>query len=384
MSRDVLISGASIAGPTLAWWLHRARFRPVLVEKMPGRARGGHAIDVRGAALKVLEAMGLDEKTRASAMRMKGVSIIDDEGKEVWRSDSMTISGGSFDNPDIEILRDRLSHVLVDALPPEVEIRYGDHVIALADGPDGVEVTFASGRTERFDLVVAAEGMRSGIRRMVFGEDRQFLHSFDIALAPFSAPNTLGLEDWQISYKGKKGGYMVYPTPENDALRVCFSVPSSIDDDLGDRVQQMARIREQVSGLRWETPRFLQAMEAAPDFYLGLIAQVRMPHWTSGRVALVGDSGYCPSPFTGQGATLAIVGAQVLASELARTPGDHAAAFARYEARMRPFVEANQAIAALTQVPEFESDPEYYGRVVEPAMDKAKIAIELDLPPAWG
>lgn len=378
MSRKILISGASIAGPTLAWWLHRAGFVPVIVDKMPGRARGGHAIDVRGAALQVLEAMGLDEKVRANAMRMKGVSIIDDDGKEVWRSESMTISGGSFDNPDIEILRDRLSHVLVDALPPEVEIRYGDHVTALEDGADGVHVTFASGGTERFDLVVAAEGMRSGIRRMVFGEDRQFLHSFDIALAPFSAPNTLGLEDWQISYKGKAGGYMVYPTPENDALRVCFSVPSGIDDDLGDRAQQMARIRQQVSGLGWETPRFLEAMEAAPDFYLGLIAQVRMEHWTMGRVALVGDSGYCPSPFTGQGATLAIVGAQVLASELARTPDDHVAAFARYEARMRPFVQVNQAIADLTQVPDFADDPDYYGRVVEPAMDKAKFAIELD------
>lgn len=333
---------------------------------------------MRGAALQVLEAMGLDEKVRANAMRMKGVSIIDDDGKEVWRSESMTISGGSFDNPDIEILRDRLSHVLVDALPPEVEIRYGDHVTALEDGADGVHVTFASGGTERFDLVVAAEGMRSGIRRMVFGEDRQFLHSFDIALAPFSVPNTLGLEDWQISYKGKAGGYMVYPTPENDALRVCFSVPSGIDDDLGDRAQQMARIRQQVSGLGWETPRFLEAMEAAPDFYLGLIAQVRMEHWTMGRVALVGDSGYCPSPFTGQGATLAIVGAQVLASELARTPDDHAAAFGRYEARMRPFVRVNQVIADLTQVPDFADDPDYYGRVVEPAMDKAKFAIELD------
>lgn len=378
MSSNILISGASIAGPTLAWWLHRAGFKPVIVEKMPGRARGGHAIDVRGAALKVLEAMGLDGKARTNAMRMKGVSIVDDDGREVWRSESMTISGGSFDNPDIEILRDRLSHVLVDALPPEVEIRYGDPIAALAEDADGVDVTFASGRAERFDLVVAAEGMRSGIRRMVFGPDRQFLHSFDIALAPFSAPNSLGLQDWQISYKGEAGGYMVYPTPENDELRVCFSVPSSIEDDLGDRAQQMARIREQVAGLRWETPRFLEAMETAPDFYLGLIAQVRMPRWTRGRVALVGDSGYCPSPFTGQGATLAIVGAQVLASELSRSPDDHAAAFARYETRMRPFVQANQAIADLTQVPEFENDPDYYGRVVEPAMDKAKFAIELD------
>ncbi|MCB2079340.1 MAG: FAD-dependent monooxygenase [Novosphingobium sp.] len=377
MVKDILISGASIAGPALAWWLHKAGFAPVLVEKMPCRARGGHAIDVRGAALQVMEAMGLADKARASAMRMKGVSIIDDDGNEVWRSEEMTISGGSFDTPDIEILRDRLSHVLVDALPPEVEIRYGDHVTAFAEDADGVEVTFASGLTQRFDLVIAAEGMRSPIRRMVFGEDKQFLRSFDIALAPFSAPNTLGLKDWQISYKGQSGGYMVYTTPENDELRVCFNVPSSLEDDLGNRDRQMSRVRESVAGLHWETPRFVEAMERADDFYLGLIAQVRMPQWTSGRIALVGDSGYCPSPFTGQGATLALVGAQVLATEIARSPEDHAAAFVRYEARMRPFVEANQAIADLTTVPEFQEDPDYYARVVEPEMDKAKFAIEL-------
>jgi len=378
MAKDILISGASITGPALAWWLHKAGFRPVLVEKMPGRARGGHAIDVRGAALQVMEAMGLADKARANAMRMKGVSIIDDDGKEVWRSEEMTISGGSFDNPDIEILRDRLSHVLVDALPPEIEIRYGDHVTALAEDAEGIDVTFASGRKQRFDLVLVAEGMRSQIRRLVFGEDKQFLRSFDIALAPFSAPNTLGIKDWQISYKGEAGGYMVYTTPENDELRICFNVPSSLEDDLGDRPQQMTRICESVAGLRWETPSFLEAMEKADDFYLGLIAQVRMPHWTKGRVALVGDSGYCPSPFTGQGATLALVGAQVLATELAKSPDNHVAAFSRYETRMRPFVEANQAIAELTTVPEFQEDPEYYGRVVEPVMDKAKFAIELE------
>ncbi|MDE2403101.1 MAG: FAD-dependent monooxygenase [Sphingomonadales bacterium] len=376
--QDILISGASITGPALAWWLERAGFRPVLVERTPGRARGGHAIDVRGAALRVLEAMGLAAAARASAMRMKGVSVVDDHGQELWRSEEMTISGGRFDNPDIEILRDRLSHVLVDALSPPVEIRYGDSIAALQDDGAGVDVTFASGHRQRFDLVIGAEGLRSQVRRLVFGEDKDFLRSFGIALAPFSAPNTLGLEDWQISYKGSAGGYMVYTTPENDELRVCFNVPATLDDNPGGRDEQMALIRAHTAGLQWETPRFLEAMAAAPDFYLGLIAQVRMPRWSTGRVALVGDAGYCPSPFTGQGATLALVGAQVLATELSRTPDDHVAAFSGYETRMRPFVEANQAIADLTTVPEFSEDPEYYARVVEPVLDKAKFAIELE------
>lgn len=375
---DVLVSGASVAGPTVAWWLQRFGFRPVLVERMNGPARGGHAIDVRGAAITVLDAMGLTAQVRAAAMRMKGVSVVDDDGREVWRSEDMTISGGRFDNPDIEILRDRLARLMAGALPPDVPILYGDSVAALDEAPEGIDVRLASGRQQRFDLVIGADGLRSGIRQLHFGEDREFLRSFDVALAPFSAPNTLGLADWQISYKGRAGGYMVYTTPENDQLRVCFHVRGAGDGDLGDRAAQMARIREQSGNLLWETPRFLAAMEAAPDFYLGLVAQVRMAGWTKGRVALVGDAGYCPSPYSGQGATLAIVGGYLLASELARSPHDHRAAFARYEARLKPFVDANQAIAGLTRDPRFERDPDYYREVVEPALDKAKFAVELD------
>jgi 2-polyprenyl-6-methoxyphenol hydroxylase-like FAD-dependent oxidoreductase len=376
--KTVLISGASIAGPVLAWWLRSYGFTPVLVERMAGPAQGGHAIDVRGPALDVLRAMGLVETVREKRMQMKGVSVIDDDGRETWRSEEMTISGGRFDNDDIEILRDRLSRILVGGLPPEVEIIYGDSIAALHEAVDDVEVIFASGEKRRFDLVVGADGLRSNVRRKVFGEDRIFMHSFDIALAPFSAPNILGLKDWQISFKGKSGGYMVYTTPENDALRVCFNVPSNIDADYGGRAEQMAHIREHCGGLGWETPNFLDAMDKAPDFYLGLIAQIRMPQWTKGRIALVGDAGYCPSPYTGQGTSLAIIGAYVLAYELAKSPRDHEAAFARYEAKLRPFVLENQAIAQLTLDERFESDPEYYGNVVEPVMQKAKNAISLE------
>ncbi|TCM20709.1 2-polyprenyl-6-methoxyphenol hydroxylase-like FAD-dependent oxidoreductase [Novosphingobium sp. PhB165] len=376
--KDILVSGASIAGPVTAWWLHRFGFRPVLVERLSTGPRGGHAIDVRGKALAVLEAMDLEHAVRANAMRMKGVSIIDDDGKEVWRSEEMTISGGPLDNPDIEILRDRLANTLVNALPKEVPVCFGNSIVDVQETEEGVDVAFKSGERRRFDLVIGAEGLRSDLRRRCFGVDEEFLRPFGIALAPFSAPNTLGLKDWQISYKGAAGGYMVYPTPENDQLRVCFSVPASLGEDLGNRAEQMARVRERTMHLGWKTGHFLEAMESAPDFYLGLIAQVRMDRWSKGRIAVVGDAAYCPSPYSGQGATLAIVGGFVLASEIARSPEDHAAAFARYEARMRPFVELNQAIADLTRDERFERDPGYYGDIVVPAIEKAKNAIVLD------
>lgn len=375
----VLISGASVAGPTLAWWLYRQGFTVTLIERMAGRAEGGHAIDVRGPALDILEAMGLRGAAYDERMRMKGVSIIDETGGEVWRSEEMTISGGRFDNPDIEILRDRLSRVLVGSLPPEVEILHGNSVVALEESQGGVLAVLADGAQRTFDLVIGADGLRSNIRNLVFGPDRSFLVPFGIALAPFSAPNFLGLTDWQLRYRNGAGqGYMIYTTPENDRLRLSFSVPATIEDTPLDRAAQIAKVKHHCAHLGWETPRFISAMEAASDFYLGLIAQVKMDRWSKGRVALVGDAAYCPSPYTGQGTSLALIGAYVLAQELGRTPRDVAGAFMRYEAKLRPFVIQNQAIAHLTRDERFKSDPEYYSAVVEPAIDLAKGAIVLE------
>jgi 2-polyprenyl-6-methoxyphenol hydroxylase-like FAD-dependent oxidoreductase len=376
--KTVLISGASISGPALAWWLSRNGFVPTLVERAPAPLKGGHAIDVRGVALDVLRAMNLLDAVYDHRTRMKGVSMLDGDGTEVWRSEEMTISGGRFDSDDIEILRDDISKLIVDKLPGGTEIIYGDSVARLEEGDDGVDVTFNRAGTRKFDLVVGADGLRSNIRKLVFGDDSRFLKPMGVALAPFSAPNTIGLRDWQLTYRKGKDSCMVYTARNNTELRVCFGFPAGLEEAVSDRAGQMALVRRRCSHMGWETPRFLDAMDTAPDFYLGLIAQVKMDHWTRGRIALVGDSGYCPSPFTGQGCSLALVGAWVLADELARSRDDHISAFARYEAKMRPYVEANHAIADLTRVEQFFSDPDYYGSVVEPALEKAKRAIVLN------
>ncbi|MGB8363787.1 MAG: FAD-dependent monooxygenase [Rhizomicrobium sp.] len=377
MVKTVLISGASISGPALAWWLSRFGFVPTLVEQAPAPLKGGHAIDVRGVALDILRAMDLVDAVYDNRTRMKGVSMLDEAGKEVWRSEEMTISGGRFDNDDIEILRDDISRLLVGKLPEGTEIIYGDSVTSIDEGENGVTVTFEKGPARKFDLVVGADGLRSNIRKLVFGGDSRFLKPLGVALAPFSTPNTIGIEDWQLTYRTGKDSCMIYTARNNSELRVCFGFAAGLEDAVSDRARQMALVRQRCGHMGWEVPRLLDAMETAPDFYLGLIAQVKMDRWTKGRVALVGDAGYCPSPFTGQGTSLALVGAYVLAHELAQTPDDHAAAFALYEAKIRPYVETNHMIAELTQDERF-SDPEYYTSVVEPAMDKAKNAIVLE------
>lgn len=374
---DVLVCGASIAGPALAWWLHHHGFNPVLVEKAPAPRPGGHAIDIRGAALDVIRAMGVEDAIRASRTQMKGVSKLDKQGNEVWRSEEMTISGGSFTKEAIEIIREDLSRILVGAVPDTVETIYGDSVASLQEDADGIDVTFESGVKRRFDLVVGADGLASSMRKLVFGPDSEYLLPFHMVLAPFSSPNVIGLEDWQITYDSGIDSCMIYTAPGNETLRVCFGFGVRMEDLPADRAGQIALVRERCAGMEWYVPALLDEMEAARDFYLGPMAQVKMDAWTRGRIALVGDAAYCPSPFTGQGTSLALVGAYELAWELAQSPADHAGAFARYEAVMRPFVEVNHAIADLSRDPRFGSDPAYYVDVIEPAMAHAENAVEL-------
>lgn len=294
----------------------------------------------------------------------------------MFRSEQMTLSGGSFATGSIEILRDDLSNILMSALADVPEVIYGDRITALKQDKDRVAVSFEKGRSRSFDLVVGADGVGSNIRSRVVGADLDCLHPYDFALAAYSAPNHLALKDWQVSYELGTERCLIYTARDNQELRICFAFAARFADVPADRAGQMALVKQRCGGWRWEAPRLLDAMESSPDFYLGPMAQVRAPRWTSGRVAMVGDAAYCPSPLSGQGTSLALVGAYVLAAELARTPAGHAAAFARYEAKLRPFVAKNQALAELALDPRL-ADPEYYAGVLEPALEAAQDAIEL-------
>lgn len=373
----VLISGASIAGPALAWWLARYGFTPTLVERSPGPRLGGHAIDVRGSALDVLGAMELEPEARERRTQIRGITVLDASGAEVWRSEEMSISGGSFTSDSIEILRDDLSDILMSALPDDTEILYGDSVAALMEAEGGLAVSFEKAHSRRFDLVVGADGIGSNIRNLAFGVGRDCLYPFGFALAPFSAPNHLGLKNWQVSYELDGERCLVYTARDNRELRICMAFAAQLAELPSERAGQIAFVKERCGHWSWEVPRFLAAMDTAADFYLGPMAQVKATRWAEGRIALVGDAAYCPSPLTGQGTSLALVGAYVLATELARTPADYADAYARYEAKMRPFVAKNQAIADLSLDERF-ADPDYYTGVMEPAIQEAQSAIDLD------
>lgn len=369
MNARILISGAGIAGPALAYWLHRLGFQPTLVERAAGPRTGGQAIDVRGAALDVLKRMGLYEDAHGLRTHMRGVSVVDADGKELWRSEEQSFSGGRFDSGDIELFRDDLVRLLCDATRDTAEYLWDDSIATVAQSDAAVQVSFERRAAREFDLLVAADGLHSNVRRLVFGEEAPYLHSFGIGLAIFSTPNLLHLRDWQVSYRDEISGYLIYPNRDNSELRVNLGFGLESPDICRQGVDvQKALVAQRCAHLRWEIPRLIEAMRGANDFYLGDMALVRINGWSRGRVALLGDAAYCPSPFSGQGTSLALVGAYVLARELANTPEEPAAAFWRYESRMQPYVELNQALA----------DPSRQEPIAEEVMDRAKHGIALD------
>lgn len=367
--RTVLVSGGGIAGPVLAHWLHHHGFEPTVVERAPGPRPGGQAVDIRGVALDVVERMGLLEQARAVRTRMLGMSVLDADGQEIHRSVESTFSSGRLDSNDIELLREDLVRMVHDHTRTDVEYLFGDSVTALHEDESGVRADFTHGPSRTFDLVIGADGLHSTVRRLTFGAEEQFTHHLGSYLSVFSADNFLALDNWQMWLNDGSGGFGIMPVRDNTELRIAYgfhSPPLPHDQRTSSALRR--QVTDRLAAMTWEGARLAEAADEAPDFYCDAMAQVRMERWSRGRVALLGDAGYCPSPLSGQGTSLSLVGAHVLADSLARTPGDHRAAFSRYEARMRPFVHLNQALA--TENPG--------GPASEESVARAKNALTLD------
>ncbi|WP_067831736.1 FAD-dependent monooxygenase [Actinomadura kijaniata] len=346
----VLISGASIGGPALACWLDRYGFEVTVVERAAGGPRrGGQAIDVRGPALEVAGRMGVLDRLRERRVRMRGMSMVDGDGNELFRTEERTLTGGDLDSPDVEILRDDLADVLMDAAGDGVEYLFGDSIAALEDGPDGVRVTFENAPARTFDVVVGADGVHSNTRRLAFGPEERYTSYLGTYMGVWTAPNFLGLDRWQVFHQmpGSDVGGGVMSVRDNAELRVYlgFRTEEPIAHDHRDAEAQKQIMLDRLGGCGWEIPRLLEYMWDAPDFHFDATTQIHMDSWSTGRVVLLGDSGYCGSLLSGMGTTMAMVGAYVLAGELRRADGDHAKAFAAYETELRDYVAANQRLA---------------------------------------
>ncbi|MEV7189363.1 FAD-dependent monooxygenase [Kitasatospora sp. NPDC093102] len=367
--KTVLISGAGVAGAALARLLHRDGVAVTVVEHAPGLRPGGQAVDIRGVALDVVGRMGLLDQARAHRTRMRGMSVLDGDGREIHRSTETTFSSGRLANDDIELLREDLVRILHEHAGADVEFMFADRITALDQDEDGVRVAFERGRPRTFDLVVGADGLHSAVRRLGFGPEEQFTRHLGMHLAIFSADNFLALDDWQLWLRDDEAGYGIYPVRDNTELRITFGFAGEpLPAGPRDAEQHKQFVADRMTTLRWQTPRLLKALREADDFYFDAMTQVHMDRWSNGRTVLLGDAGYCASPLSGQGTSLALVGAYVLADALRRADGDHRTAFACYDKRMRPFVELNQALA--TENPG--------GPAAEASVERAKNAIALD------
>ncbi|GLY17205.1 oxidoreductase [Kineosporia sp. NBRC 101677] len=343
--RSVLISGASIAGPATAYWLQRAGFTVTVVERAPAVRGGGYPIDVRGTAVEVVRRMGLLPELLKVQTDSRHLTFLGPDGGTVAVLDPHAVAG-SVAGRDLEVRRGDLAAGLYGLVRDQVEFRFGDAVETVVQTGTGAEVTFMSGQRRTFDLVVGADGMHSQTRHRSFGPEEHFHRYLGYCFALFTVPNTYGMHRELTMWNAPGQAAALYAVGERrDELQafLTFHQPQMPTGALRDRKAQRDLVERAFAGAGWEVPVLLTALRGADDLFFDTAAQIRMPHWSRGRVVLVGDAAYAPSFLTGQGTSLALVGAYLLAYALDAEP-DIDRALVDYEHRMRPFVTANQAL----------------------------------------
>ncbi|MCL6668947.1 FAD-dependent monooxygenase [Streptomyces panaciradicis] len=338
---NILISGASVAGPALALNLARFGARVTVVEKAPELRGGGFAVDFRGHVhRRVLTSMGIWDEIYARQTHMGRQIVVDADGNPRVDLPAELMSG------DVEIFRGDLARIMYERTRDDVEYVFGDSIAALDEDPRGVDVTFERGAPRRFDLVVGADGLHSRTRRLVFGDESRHLRFLDHYVAGFDAPNHLGLDRTGRVYS-EPGRALVLANYDGDPDR-CHTLlvfrSGELRYDRRDVTEVKRILVERFSGMGWEAPAALKALEQADDPYFDAIAQIHVDRLAKGRVALLGDAGY-GATMGGMGTGVAIVGAYVLAGELALADGDFRTAFAEYESRVRDFAKGCQKIS---------------------------------------
>lgn len=339
--RSVLIAGAGIAGPTLAYWLKMAGFEPTIVEQAPALRRGGYVIDFWGLGYDLAERMDLLDQIARVGYHVREMRILNDKGRPAAGFGAEIFSeltGGRY----VTLQRSDLSRLLFEKLGGKVESIFGDTIVSLHEQDDCVLVQFEHARPRRFHLVIGADGLHSRTRTLTFGPKPRFEKHLGYAVAAFEARNYLPRDDDIYLMYGQPGRMLGRFTLRDNRTLFLFvfaakgeKLPASLD-------AQKALLRDLYRHDGWECRKILDELEKTEALYFDSVSQIRMQNWSSGRVALVGDAAFCVSLLAGQGSALAMISAYVLAGELAGAAGQYQRAFGRYETLLRSYISAKQ------------------------------------------
>jgi 2-polyprenyl-6-methoxyphenol hydroxylase-like FAD-dependent oxidoreductase len=341
---DVLISGASVAGPVLAYWLRRYGFTVTVVEQAPAaRTTGGHAVDLFAPAMAIVERMGLLAAVRGRATGTESFTVLRDGSARPVTIDLDKLMSALSRN-HVEIMRDDLGEILRGATRDDVEYVFGDRVTDVST--DG-HVRFGHAAARRFDLVVGADGLHSAVRGAVFGPESEYTTWLGGYLAVASVPNYRELRNSMLGTAGVNRLVGLYSARHMTDARAffLFRPPTQLEYHHRDQARQRQLLRAAFADMGGEVPRLLDEVDRSSYCYFDAITQLRMDSWSRGRVTLVGDAGYCPGPAVGGSTSLAVVGAFTLAGELALADGDHTVAFPAYEAAMSDYVRRSRTFA---------------------------------------
>jgi 2-polyprenyl-6-methoxyphenol hydroxylase-like FAD-dependent oxidoreductase/AraC-like DNA-binding protein len=342
-NQKVLISGASIAGLSTAWWLNHIGYRVTVIELAAAPRTQGAAVDLNAPTVAIAKRMGLYEQLRSYRL---GVDRIEYKNADDVTEGTIVINAGTEPADDeIEIEREKFVAVMMVALKYKVEFIFSNNITALEETEGGITATFNDGGPQNFDLVIGCDGSHSGTRKIWFGPENNYAHFlgayFSISIVNKALVPQRTMQTFSVPYKS------VMLNAYNHKTDIIFMFVSETDIPYSyrDIVRQREIIVQQFEGQGWRTPELLEEIEQTDSFYFDKFCQIKMPSWSKGRVVLVGDAAYCPSPAAGQGGSLAMQGAAAIADALLKHNGNHELAFMEYERNLRPSIEEIQATA---------------------------------------
>jgi 2-polyprenyl-6-methoxyphenol hydroxylase-like FAD-dependent oxidoreductase len=335
--KRVLISGASFAGLSTAYWMNKLGYNVTVVEINPGLKKGGTPVNIMENTIDIVKRMGLFDQIQANKITMK---LMEFKNADDTSARSTPIQ---HDKDEYEIERDVLLHIMFETIKGNVEFIFGDSIVSLKEENDSVEVAFKGGQKRSFDLVFGCDGIHSAVRKFWFGEEA----SFSLFLKTYfsiTIVNKLLIPEYTTQMYNEPGKMIMLNAYNNKTdIVLCFFSEQEIPYDYRNEEEQRNIIQDQFSTTGWRVPELLDEVKNSETFYFDKLCQMKMPSWTKGRVALVGDAGYCASPAAGRGGSLAIDGAAALAGAFEKYPGNFVLAFQEYDKSFRPFIEEVQA-----------------------------------------